>query len=310
MRWRKLGRVFVPEQGPSWMQSHAQIPTPLLDEGQEVLRVFFATRDGQGRSRTAFVELDGQDPTRVCAVSEQPVIDIGPPGSHDDSGAMPFCVVPVNGTYYFYYTGWNQPKTVSYLLSIGLCEGDGKKFHKRFSGPLWSRSPQEPYWVAAPCVHHCGDAWRMWYISCHDWLDIDGKLEPVYCVKHARSDDGVRWVADTHICVGDVNGEEAIGRPWVIRDGELYRMWFSYRGSRGYRDAQGQHYRIGYAESVDGIHWKRMDEAAGIDVSDRGWDSEMVEYCSIVDMNDKRYMLYNGNGFGRSGFGLAVLEED
>jgi len=107
-----------------------------------------------------------------------------------------------------------------------------------------------------------------------------------------------------------MSGEEAIGRPWVIDDNGLYKMWFSYRGSRGYRYAGGEHYSIGYAESDDGIHWRRKDEVVGIGVSENGWDSEMVEYCSVVDLNGERYMLYNGNGFGRSGFGLAILEQD
>ncbi|GAI85323.1 unnamed protein product, partial [marine sediment metagenome] len=33
------------------------------------------------------------------------------------------------------------------------------------------------------------------------------------------------------------------------------------------------------------------------------------EYASTYVFNNKRYMLYNGNGFGESGFGYAVLEE-
>jgi hypothetical protein len=76
-------------------------------------------------------------------------------------------------------------------------------------------------------------------------------------------------------------------------------MWYSYRG-----DA----YKIGYAESPEGLSWERRDQEAGIDVSPSGWDSEMICYANVIQQNDKWYMLYNGNGFGKTGIGLAALE--
>ena len=54
--------------------------------------------------------------------------------------------------------------------------------------------------------------------------------------------------------------------------------------------------------------WQRMDHLAGIDVSDSGWDAEMIEYPHVFDHKGRRYMLYNGNHFGESGMGLAVCE--
>ena len=78
-------------------------------------------------------------------------------------------------------------------------------------------------------------------------------------------------------------------------------MWYSCRGSA---------YRIGYAESNDGLEWERKDEEAGIDVSQDGWDSEMIEYPCVFQHGGSWYMLYNGNGYGASGIGLAVLDAD
>ena len=53
-----------------------------------------------------------------------------------------------------------------------------------------------------------------------------------------------------------------------------------------------------------------MDHLAGISVSEYGWDSETVEYPCVFNHNNDRYMLYNGNGYGITGFGIAVLEQD
>jgi len=83
-------------------------------------------------------------------------------------------------------------------------------------------------------------------------------------------------------------------------------MWYCYRGSIGYREDPSESYRIGYAESSDGVGWQRHDEAAGIERSESGWDSEMLAYPSIYDHRGSRHLLYNGNGFGVSGIGHAV----
>lgn len=82
-------------------------------------------------------------------------------------------------------------------------------------------------------------------------------------------------------------------------------MWFSSRA-----DKTNDTYRIRYAESDDGIKWIRKDEEVGINVSDKGWDSEMICYPFVFKHNNSHYMLYNGNSYGKSGIGLAVLEEE
>ena len=77
-------------------------------------------------------------------------------------------------------------------------------------------------------------------------------------------------------------------------------MWYSYRGNGDIAT-----YRIGYADSPDGVNWTRRDEEAGITVAENGWDSEMICYPFIFDYKSERYMLYNGNAYGKTGFGIA-----
>jgi len=86
-------------------------------------------------------------------------------------------------------------------------------------------------------------------------------------------------------------------------------MYFCYREAHGFRQQSSNAYRLGYAYSHDLIDWVRDDAAAGIDVSQQGWDSQMQCYPHTFELQGKIYMLYNGNEFGRRGFGLAVLEE-
>jgi len=309
MKWEKKGLIFKPDGSLIWSQTHAQIPTPVQFDDQTI-RVFFATRNGLGETQTGYVDVDIEDPAIVKKIAKQPVIEIGRPGLHDDAGAMPFCVLSeVDKGFKFYYTGWHIPNTVAYDLSIALSVSDNLDSFSKFStGPLVSKNIYEPYWAAAPCVIKDDGKYKMWYISCYDWVSIDGKLEPVYNIKYAESLNGINWLMNDEVAIPTKFENEALGRPWVIKENNTYKMWYSSRGSNGYRERNGDHYTIGYAESNDGINWKRLDDLSGLNVSDDGWDSEMIEYASVFVHKNKKYMFYNGNGFGKSGFGYAEAE--
>jgi predicted GH43/DUF377 family glycosyl hydrolase len=105
----------------------------------------------------------------------------------------------------------------------------------------------------------------------------------------------------------NVEEDEAQASPDVFFYEGMYHMFFCYRYSKGYRSKE-KGYRIGYASSVDLINWVRDDTKAGIDVSNEGWDSEMISYPHVFELDGKVYMLYLGNQVGRHGFGLAKLE--
>ena len=122
--------------------------------------------------------------------------------------------------------------------------------------------------------------------------------------KYAESIDGINWKRTNKVVVGlEHKNEYALSKPWVIKENNIYKMWYSYRGNGNIST-----YRIGYAESLDGLNWQRLDDKVGIDVSKTGWDCQMISYPCVFDFNNKRYMLYNGNDYGKSGFGIAVLD--
>jgi hypothetical protein len=80
-------------------------------------------------------------------------------------------------------------------------------------------------------------------------------------------------------------------------------MWYSIRSTT-------HPYRLGYAESTDGLHWIRKDDEVGIHTSSSGWDSEMICFPCVIDVAGQRYLFYNGNQHGKTGFGYAILEQD
>jgi hypothetical protein len=311
MKWKKQGIIFVPEAGKSdLMSSHAAIPFAEV-YNKEMLRIYFSSRNRNGKSLPFSLDVDLNEPSRILSVSSEPLFCLGELGTFDDSGIMPSCVVQDKGRKYLYYIGWNPQVSVSYRLSIGLAisEDNGSTFKKYSIGPICDRDINEPYFNTAPYVIKDGSEWKMWYISCTKWHIINGHTEPQYHVKCASSEDGIHWNKKGIICIDYDETAEAIGRPSVIKENNIYKMWYSYRFLLDYRTDRQKSYRLGYAESKDGIKWERKDSEVGIAKSEEGWDSQMIEYCHVINLKGKKYMFYNGNGFGKSGFGYAVLED-
>lgn len=309
MKWHKTGLVYKPCGNLEWMRSHAQLPVvDRIDDG--VLRIYYGTRDLRNQTVTTYIDVDADDPHRILYVHDQPILGLGELGCFDDSGAMPSWIVNRGGLKYLYYIGWNVGATVSYRNSIGLAVSDdgGQSFTRLYKGPILDRSRREPHFCGASCVLVEQGLWRMWYLSATRWVHIENKAEPVYHIKYAESRDGATWDR-TGIVSIELSSplEGGLTRPCVIKDGGIYRMWYSKRGIADYRTNPRNSYRIGYAESRDGISWVRKDENVGIDVSDSGWDSEMITYSHVYEHNGCKHMMYNGNGFGKSGFGHAVL---
>jgi hypothetical protein len=300
MRWRKLGRVFVPEGRQEWMRSHAANCAALRIDTHRY-RVFFSTRDAQNRASIGWVELDLRRPLEVLAVSEEPVLRPGALGAFDDSGVSLACLVVEHDVTYLYYTGWNLGVTVPWRNSIGLAAStDGLHFERVSPAPVLDRNRVDPFSLSYPFVRHDAEGWRMWYGSNLRWGPEQRDMDHI--LKYATGSDAATWSPTGAICIGIERPEEyAFSRPCVMRDGDRWRMWYSFRGAA---------YRIGYAESDDGIVWTRHDDRAGIGVGPEEWDAESVEYPWVFDHEGARYLLYNGNRYGLTGFGLAVLESE
>jgi len=305
--WTKRGLIYSIDGRLPWARSHAQIPTvDVVDDNR--LEVFFSSRDDANRSLIARMKVDAADPANILEIQPQPLLQLGLPGTFDDCGMMPSSIVNWQGLKYLYYIGWNVRNTVPYHNSIGLAVSDdgGCTYRRLFDGPVMDRTAEEPYFCATTCVRIENGVWRNWYLSCTGWESIGGRMEPLYHLKYAESDDGIHWRREGQIAIDYADAAEGgIVRASVCKDGALYRMWYSYRGHTDYRETRANSYRIGYAESADGMAWTRLDDQAGIGLSDNGWDSLMLAYPEVVDVGGRRYMFYNGNGFGQTGFGYA-----
>jgi len=305
--WKQLGVVFTPDASRDWSRSHAQAPAAILLGAR--IRIYYGTRNAENRSRTSFFEVDRADPTRLVYDHDRPVLDLGKPGCHDEDGVIGSQAVIVGEEMRLYYGGVSRGGHVPYRMSVGLARSldGGLTFERVFDGPVIDRTPLEPYMTMAPNILRTGDGWTMWYGSGTGWVEIDGKFEPTYQIKLAYSDDGIAWRQTNHSCIPKLDPLEANTRPSVLKTADGFEMWFCYRNSRDYRDGDGS-YRIGYATSADGRDWRREPDPEGLQPTGQGWNSHTMSYPSVIEADGRKIMFHNGDGFGQTGVGCAVLD--
>lgn len=314
-KWQKLGKVFDPKtvENRYWLKEFAQAPSVLVFDS--FVRVYFSCRpspdkNGQYVSYSGFVDLNRSNLLEVLNISDKPILNLGELGDFDEFGTYPTSVLRHEKKVYVYYGGWTRCESVPFNVAIGMgiSDDDGISFSKLGKGPILSYSVDEPFVLSGPKIRRFNDVWYLFYIAGRKWIRHEGKSEPVYKIRMAHSQDGVNWTKENKDLIeSKVEEDEAQASPDVIYSNGKYHMFFCYRYSTDYRGKE-KGYRIGYAYSLDLRNWVRKDEFAGIDVSDSGWDSEMISYPHVFELDGNIYMLYLGNQVGRQGFGLAKLE--
>ena len=298
---------------PDWMHAFAQAPATLVFDA--FVRVYFSCRPepdarGQYVSRAAYVDLDRANLFHVVGMSEHPIMDLGGLGAFDEFGTYPTSVIRHRDEIRAYYGGWTRCASVPFDVAIGyaVSRDGGVTFEKQGRGPVLSADLHEPFVISGPKIRRFGALWYLWYIAGTAWILNEDRPEPVYRIRMATSSDGLQWRRlNREIIPPRLEADECQASPDVIFSGGRFHMFFCYRYSLGYRGRE-KGYRIGYASSDDLERWVRDDSKAGIDVSDEGWDSEMISYPHVFELDGKTLMFYLGNQVGRHGFGLAELD--
>ena len=302
MKWEKLGRFYCPSAKDIY--THAMFPVvDLKDEEKGIFRIYYTHRNKANYGFPTYMDVSiKNNKLTIIYNHNKSIIKKAGLGNFDDSGVNVTSIVKINKKRLFYYYGWNLGVTVPFRNSIGVAEenNDGISLKRLYPGPILDRSKEFPNLCATPYVIKERSRFKMWFASGDPWKLIDGKPAVACHIGYAESENGFDWYREKLPAVGNLNTDHVVSTPCVLKDKMNYKMWYSYRGEK---------YRIGYAESRDGKNFTRMDEKVGISVSEEGWDSEMVCYPCVFDFQGMRYMIYCGNEYGKTGFGLAILIE-
>lgn len=306
--WVERGFIFSTDNNNDFSYSHAHKPTPLLVD-DNTLRIYFGVRAKDGRTRTTFIDVNPDNPLEIIRDDLPLVLDLGKVGAFDDCGANVCSLVDRGDHILMYFIGWNPGTTVHTRNAIGVAISwdRGETFTRLYDGAVVDRNKDEPYYTGAVDVIYNNDKFEMWYTSGVKWEIVNHKPEIIYHIKHAISEDGFNWNRNPGFCIPSSIHGEVTARPGVLIENGLYKMWFSHRNINGFRNKHLSMYRSGYAESKDGISWCRDDSMSGITPGEKGdWDDQAIAYPYVRKIKGKYIMFYNGNGFGKSGFGYML----
>lgn len=314
MTWDRRGLVYGPDGSREWSAHSALQPTPLV-RGDEI-RVYCGLRDEGGRSSIGWVDLSSGDPTVVLRECERPALSPGEPGSFDESGVVPTAVVPLEDRIRLYYAAY-QPTDVPgerFRVFCGVADSfdGGDTFERALDDAVMGPNDDAPLFRVIHSVVRDGDVWRTWYGAGKEFWPGETKLLPVYDIRYCESPDGLRFPETGEVAIGLGEGEHRVGRPYVVRrpeggpDSGSERGWEMFFGG----GTEATTYRLAYARSDDARTWVRDDAALGMEVSETGFDSEMMAYPAVVRVRGGTYLFYNGNQYGRAGFAVAVLGDD
>ena len=295
--WKKIKNIYD--------FHHAQVP--VVQNFNDRWRVFYSDRVN-GKSIPKYFEISKPDYQIIN--NSMPIAECGRPGMFDWAGVMPTEIIqPDPSTIFLYYIGWSVRKDVPYHNNLGLMisKDGGRNFQKFSEGPIFSTSYKEPGYIGTISVLYDEGIFKGWYLSCRQWIEVENKFEPIYDIKYAVSKNGIDWKPTNITCIHLEEDEGGISQASVVKSKQgLYHMWFSVRKKANFRNDKNNSYRIKYASSKDGISWVRhKDPHFELNISNSGWDDEMVAYPYVIKDDKELYMFYNGNGFGKTGIGLA-----
>jgi hypothetical protein len=315
VRWDKLGRIFSPAEYRLSENCFFFAKSPQALVYDEFVRVYFSsqkkTANGKYASYPRYVDFN-KNFDKVLRISAGPVVQLGGLGDFDEHGIFPINVLRHQERILAYTCGWSRRVSVSIDMSIGLAiSTDGGSVFSKYGngGPIMTATHDEPFLVGDPFVKHLNGLFHMWYIFGVAWERSARAVEAerFYKIAHATSSDGIRWIRDGKHIIEARQASECQALPTVFYASGRYHMYFCYRNAFDFRTNPDNSYRLGYAYSDDLVNWQRDDAAAGIDVTQGDWDSEMMCYPNAFECDGSIFLLYNGNEFGRHGFGLARL---
>ena len=301
MSWNKQGRILTPSNTGNWYHGGFSGAHAVLDNAGNI-NIYLTGRDAENRSRIGVCGFDAIT-GNVVQISEIPILELGERGAFDYNGTgYPFYINNEN-TELLYYTGWTRGVHVDFINDLGLAEKttDQPLFTRVSRASIFPRNNEEPFGTGSVCVLQDSGIWKIWYTCFDRWEERTEGLRHYYHIRYAESHNGVEWNRNRTICI-DVDtsqNEYVAAKPFVMKYKGHYLMWFAYRGNA---------YKVGFAVSKDGKDWKRHDDSRlCIQASAEGWDSEMVCYSSVLLHQDNALMFYNGNGYGKTGLGWAVM---
>ena len=289
-----------------WSRSHAQMPTPILQN--DSIRVLFTTRDANGLSRISSVDLDLELQVIDVQPRQDPALNIGKFGKFDQHGVMCSTILQDQEKISMYYIGWDTNTDYPYSLSIGLATSDdfGDSFTKLQMDPVINAEFGNGIFSTTPFVWKDRGNLKMLYSTGKSWIRSGKDYESRYVIASATSANGEDWKPEKMANPTVLDENFSYARPTLIDlDGESHIL-YSKRFNLDFRTGSGG-YKIEMARVVSDSRWDPCTlEFEQNDIYEN-FLSEMQCYAYPMSINGKKLLFMNGNNFGKSGFAIVEV---
>ena len=293
-----------------WSTSYGQIPRCIIDGDK--LNIYFATRsksDNNGNfvSYVGKLSLNVNDPFKVICRNKNPSFSPGPKGSFYEYGVMPGHVFrDYSGEVQMYFTGWSRPKgSLPYETWIGKVSSfdNGETFNKNTTIQLIHRNNVNKNLVNGPHVFINNGVEYLMYASGDRWIKSEGILENVYTLKIAETKKIKDGFVLKHWKFSNTKRDICENAGFVFEHNYCKYVIYSERPSTNFRNGDG--YRL-LISKLNGI---KIEETYFLKFKKyEDWFSEMQCYASVIQIGNKKYILFSGNYFGKVGFGIGELK--
>lgn len=294
MNWKKHGQIYFVDNLNPLLLTHASNPLPIFLK-DDIYRIYYTGRNKNNQSSVSYVDIDIVL-KKVIYDHKQTIVEFGDENSFYSHGISVGNMWEQDGSRYIGFMGWQVPKNGHWRGDIGKFDIDNKKITM-----MLGISEEDKISLSYPFILKEKNLYKMWYGSTINWTSQNNEM--IHVIKYATSSDGIIWSHKGLAIPYEIGKAQAFSRPSVVKSHDKYHMWFSYRSG------DGTPYRIGYANSEDGELWQLQLQESNLTVSDSGWDSDMICYPYVFQHKNKLYMLYNGNNYGKYGFGLASCDD-
>lgn len=311
--WAKQGRILAPGFAGPLSSNRLSAPSVVkLKDGR--LRLYFWTGDKEGYHYLFAAEASPDNPHDWELLSDEPLLRPSPTGNLSDRGpSFPWVLPREEGGWLMYYAVWGSwapPGELSNRTSLAISQDEGVTWEtiKEPLLPLGEPGSYDAGLTGSVCVLQTGpEKYEMWYTAGERYEIFNERNRGIVHIGHAVSQDGIEWVKDPEPALRarqeQVEGYEAVvSKPSVLIIDGVYHMWFSVFMMDGHG------YRLRYARSQDGVHWKPYFDEVLFPHSPGEFDSENQSYSNVIEVGDELWMFYVGNRFGATGIGLATMK--
>ncbi|MDH5723732.1 MAG: hypothetical protein OEY94_10495 [Alphaproteobacteria bacterium] len=316
MSWKDYGVIFKVDDLAPWAKSHFYVPTAI--SLGDVIRVYGAFWDENNYGRLGYVDLDANDPSKVIEFSRKPILDDAPQGLFDCDGVTPLSIVKEDDELRIYYAGWQKfnqtDKRYTIFTGLVISYDNGLTFQRFSNDPvIGPRTDKETVRTGGFTQIFQGNnasehVWRTWIATHVKDVDLNGKVTPAYNLETMISKDGKEW-PDKQEVVFPIKENEILGygRSAIWKDDVVGK----FKGLFSVRSWDARYYGIYYSESYDGLEWDELslDNRMSFSVSDTCDNQSEVCFPSLIHQDNRIFMFYNGNDFGKEGLRLAIWED-